>query len=722
MEAKIFSSGICVRTRENHLWCIRDFDTRMPLRLADAGPPGCLTHCFDVIPPPMTSDGPVEVIAAVGNDLVKVDEDGSLRFAQGMGPFVAVTASPNGLFLACMTEGDSLLIFNILDETLMTRFCVFDASRGEAGSLDTPMMVAGQPQHLVWCGTEAIIAYWTETSTCLLLTIDGNHCWWDMEGVETITPEVDGAYFLAQDSVHFCRMVPESSMEILEPGSVSPGALLYDSRESLGKEDVTSAVQILEIIGSGKMEQAAQSCIDAAGFEMNPEVQQSLLRAGCFGMTFAPVSLPKGKSIVRRGGTIMELARSLRILNAVRVPQIGLPLTLVQLGALGMDGLLERLCNLEEYHLSLRICDSINFSPEGILRKWACKKIAAAPASLPDRALFSALLEKLHQYRDLSWIEIANFAAEQGRHNLAARLVEEDHRMSQQISMLLHLGLAETALDRGAMTGDPDAIFEILHHERHRREKIVQTNRMAASIYRKCLEMEDERKLLEFFSSLQEHDSCAILHVKRAVDNEEVDTIDHAWAIARDEFLRSDKIVKEEKFFGNAAAAAHRLVQHQRALEASSGREGFVGMSVLETIRKCVQYGLNSEALKLVKEFKVPERQHLLVTLDVMGASRDWAAMSHIAHKLDKKSSISTEDVLECANGHGAPIQALKDIVTGVQDDARRAHLFETLGLHEEAAMAQESAVIGSSASAGVFGNLKQAVGTTASSLGWKLS
>lgn len=114
----------------------------------------------------------------------------------------------------------------------------------------------------------------------------------------------------------------------------------------------------------------------------------------------------------------------------------------------------------------------------------------------------------------------------------------------------------------------------------------------------------------------------------------------------------------------SARAAAARLVRLQKKLESSSGRQGFLGLSVVETIRRCYDYGLDSDASGIVKEFRVSERHAVLIQVAGLIDRRDWVALCQLVNKLHGKSSglvmgtrrpvVSRTEVVEMAVAAGA--------------------------------------------------------------------
>lgn len=83
------------------------------------------------------------------------------------------------------------------------------------------------------------------------------------------------------------------------------------------------------------------------------ETETNGMQAGCYGRAFCPVgSYPRKR--------ILQVCQSLRILNALRAPNVGVPLTLPQLEALTHAVLVSRLVNARRHLLALRIAEMLN--------------------------------------------------------------------------------------------------------------------------------------------------------------------------------------------------------------------------------------------------------------------------------------------------------------------------------------------------------------------------
>lgn len=112
-----------------------------------------------------------------------------------------------------------------------------------------------------------------------------------------------------------------------------------------------------------------QSCIAAAVAEFDVERQASLLKAASYGKAFCPNLDP---------GEFVEAGRNLRVLNTVRSPDVGLPLTIQQYKRLSPEVLVSRLVMRNHHFLALKICSYLKLSKTKVLVHWASEKIRRA--------------------------------------------------------------------------------------------------------------------------------------------------------------------------------------------------------------------------------------------------------------------------------------------------------------------------------------------------------
>ena len=107
-----------------------------------------------------------------------------------------------------------------------------------------------------------------------------------------------------------------STVAVFQPGSVHPSAILYEAFEEFTARDAHAHESISSI--KADLVEAVDTCIDAAGKEIDVKWQRKLLKAASFGKTFLDLYNP---------ADFIGMSRTLRVLNAVRYYKIGIPIS-----------------------------------------------------------------------------------------------------------------------------------------------------------------------------------------------------------------------------------------------------------------------------------------------------------------------------------------------------------------------------------------------------------
>ncbi|EPS58224.1 hypothetical protein M569_16591, partial [Genlisea aurea] len=274
------------------------------------------------------------------------------------------------------------------------------------------------PTQLSWCGLDSILLYWDDI--LLMVGPYGDPVRYLYDEPIILIPECDGVRILSDKIMELLHRVPDSTVSIFQIGSTSPAALLYDALDHFDRRSA-KADENLRLIRSS-LPEAVEACIDAAGYEFDPLLQRTLLRAASYGQTFA--------SHVQRD-SIQEMCKMLRVLNAVRNIDIGIPLSIQQYKLLTPSVLINRLVNAHKHLLAFRVSEYLGFNRETVLMHWSFTKISASSA-IPDSALLEILLEKLRTCKGISYAAVAAHADKIGRRKLAALLVQHELRSSKQ--------------------------------------------------------------------------------------------------------------------------------------------------------------------------------------------------------------------------------------------------------------------------------------------------
>ncbi|KVI05256.1 Six-bladed beta-propeller, TolB-like protein [Cynara cardunculus var. scolymus] len=378
-------------------------------------------------------------------------------------------------------------------------------------------------------------------------------------------------------------------------------------REMLGRiynDNIFQADENLRLIRPS-LPEAVEACVDAAGHEFDPSLQQTLLRAASYGQAFC--------SQFQRE-SIQEMSKTLRVLNAVRSLETGIPLSIHQYKLLTPSVLIGRLVNAHQHLLALRISDYLGMNQEVVIMHWACSKLTVSSA-IPDAALLDILLDKLKLCRGISYAAVAAHADQTGRRKLAAMLVEHEPLSSKQVPLLLGIGEEDTALTKAAESGDTDLVYLVLFHIWQKRPALelfgmIQARPLARDLfvcYARCYKHEFLKDF--FLSTGQLHDVAFLLWKE-------------SWEIAKNPMasrgspLHGPRIkliektqslfseTKEHVFESKAAEEHARLLRIQHELEVSTKQPIFVDSSISDTIRTCIVLGNHRAALKVKTEFK----------------------------------------------------------------------------------------------------------------------
>lgn len=130
---------------------------------------------------------------------------------------------------------------------------------------------------------------------------------------------MDGVRILTNNFHEIIQKVPSYVNNIFAINSQESSSFLFEAHKKFTEKSHQSDEYLCLI--KDNLEMAVEECIDAAAYEFDSETQKSLMRAAYFGKSFIPSHNPD---------KYLEICRVLRVLNAIRHPKIGIPLTYTQ--------------------------------------------------------------------------------------------------------------------------------------------------------------------------------------------------------------------------------------------------------------------------------------------------------------------------------------------------------------------------------------------------------
>ncbi|CAK7263841.1 Vacuolar protein sorting-associated protein 16 [Sporothrix epigloea] len=652
---RFHGSGFVALLSNNTLISVSSYDEPRPSVLATC--PDGPVHAWTLVPPNHTLSRFVEALVSINQTIYVVDalecED---RFLD-VGPFSHISVSPNGKFVGLYTETG---ILHVVTSDFQTRL-----SEHQSKSRISP-------KYLQWCGNDAVVVAWEDEVH--IIGPGGSIAKFFYDSRIHVIQDIDGVRVLTNNVCEFLQKVPDVTEDVFRFGAESPASILLDAVQQLEMQS-PKADDDIQLIRPNLTE-AVDTCVNASGQEFNIHWQKQLLKAASF-----------GKSVldIYNSDDFVDMCDTLRVLNAVRFYEIGVPLSYDQYQRLGSDSLIARLLSRHEYLLALRIADYLHLPTDKIYVHWASAKVRQG--SEPDEVLCQIVVDRLAGKPGISFEEIARAAFDEGRGWLATELLNHEPRAGRQVPLLLNMEQDELALDKAIESGDTDLTYFVI--EQLRRKLLLAAffrtinNRPVATalVEAAAIRDGDNTLLKDMYYQDDRRTSGASVFIREALHQPDSRT-------ASDKLVLAAKLLaenqKESAFELSALKEATTLMRMQEAFDRDL-TDSFTGLSVNETMFKLIRLGYHGRAKKLQSEFHVPERVAWWIRLRALVAKRDWNEIEEIAKA--KKSPIGWEPffnlVLQAGNARVAAIFVPK--CTGLEPGAAMA-MYEKCGLKIKAA------------------------------------
>uniref|UniRef100_A0A8D0HLN3 Vacuolar protein sorting-associated protein 16 homolog n=1 Tax=Sphenodon punctatus TaxID=8508 RepID=A0A8D0HLN3_SPHPU len=466
------------------------------------------------------------------------------------------------------------------------------------------------PKQMAWCKRprskqRAVVVAWDRR---LLVAGDAK------EGIQFVldedsclVPELDGVRILSRSTHEFLHEIPEASKEIFRIASMAPGALLLE----------------------------AQKEYEAASF------------GKCFIDKFPPESF-------------VRTCRDLRVLNAIRDYQIGVPLTFSQYKQLTIEVLLDRLVLRRLYPLAIKICEYLRLSEiqgvSRILAHWACYKVQQKDKS--DEEVAHAINQKLGDTPGISYSEIAARAYDCGRTELAIKLLEYEPRSGEQVPLLLKMKRSKLALSKAIESGDTDLVYTVVLHLKNELNRstffmTLQNQPVALSLYRQFCKHQEPETLKDLYNQDDNHQELGNLHVRSSYTSEK--SMEGRVAELQDGVDEYYKAKNE--FAAKATDDQIKLLRMQRRLQDDFDKP-YLDYSLHDTVYNLILDGNHKRAEQLYRDFKIPDKRFWWLKISALAEREDWEEMEKFSKS--KKSPIGYLPFVEICVKHHNRYEAKK--------------------------------------------------------------
>ncbi|KAI0840636.1 vacuolar protein sorting-associated protein 16 [Hypoxylon sp. FL0890] len=624
---RFYDQGMVALLTNNALISVSSYNEPRPKALAT--PPEGEVHAWAIISPSFTLSRSVEVLLSIGKTVYVVDKTECEDRFLDIGPFSHISVSPNGKFAALYaTDGKA----HVITSDFQSRLSEHD-SRSQL-----------TPKYLEWCGNDAVVIAWEDEVN--VVGPNNAAASYVYEGRVHVIGDHDGVRLITNDVCDFLQKVPDVTDEVFRYGSESPASVLLDAVEQLENQS-PKADDNIQLIRSNLVE-AVDTCVAAAGHEFNVHWQKQLLKAASF-----------GKSVldIYNSDDFVDMCETLRVINAVRYYEIGLPLSYEQYQRLTPEGLIQRLINRHEYLLALRIAGYLRLPTDRIYVHWASAKVRVGTED--DDTICRMIVEKLSGKPGISFESIARAAYDEGRGRLATELLNHEPRAGRQVPLLLSMEEDEIALDKAIESGDSDLILFVLLHLKKKLPlasffRVINARPTATALVESSAALENDNALLKdlYYQDDRRVDGAGVF-IGEALHQPDARTAGDKLALAAK--LLSDS--RENHFELTALKEAATLLRMQEALDRDL-TDTFTGLSVNETLFKLIRLGYHNKAKKIQSEFKVPEKVAWWIRLRALVAKRDWNEIEDIAKS--RKSPIGWEpffnQILQAGNARLAAV------------------------------------------------------------------
>ncbi|WVF72368.1 hypothetical protein IAT40_007183 [Kwoniella sp. CBS 6097] len=634
VEAKAWEEGMVVLTGNLGWLEVRGWNGGRAIPLAASGltePPSAWT----LIPPDQSPTGHVQLLVSTSTTIITLDALERIDQRISRGPFTHIRVSPNGRFLALITITGTLWVVSSDFGRNLSEVDIAELSEG-----------AGMPERVEWCGDNAVVLSWG--GRVVVVGPAGNSLRYDHPPAVHLVGELDGLRIISSSTCEFVQKVPDCTLAVFSPGSSHPAAILYDALDHFDRKSPKADESIRSI--RPDLANAVDTCVEAAGREIEVTWQRRLLRAAQFGRAFMDLYNPSD---------FVGMAQTLKVLNAVRYYEVGIPITYEQYIASSPSVLITHLVSRNLHLLALRISQHLGFRPDPVLKHWATSKIARSSqngvdpgerGTGDDESICRAIVEKFEKEgeRGVSYAEIAKKAWESGRTRLATMLLDHEPRAAEQVPLLLQMKEENIALTKAVDSGDTDLVYQVLLHLRsslspgdffHLLDDSISPNlRPAVNLLQVYAKQADRGLLRDFYYQDDRRTESACLELEEAGQQDDAnERLEHLRRAAKS-FGESKDRLFESKMIDDA----HRLLTLQQSYERELDHKfTFSGLSVNAFAHKLLVEGFGKRAERVRNDWKVPDKRWWWIKLRALAQRKDWEGLENFARS--KKSPIGYE-------------------------------------------------------------------------------
>jgi len=657
--ACVFAGGVAVITQRNHVYVLLQNDSEGTQKVIDTIL-DIEPSCFEVIPAEIAASESVELlIAPCAQDSPKgtiysgVVIDGRFKITDlkcEMGGTIAdMCVSPDGRYVAIYVEQQGLRVVSTDFRTNRTKF--------EIGDLNESL-----PHRMLWCGKDIVVMVYLAdqfdvelVTTLLLVDATGQkrggsaYCVLRMDSMDDeeessrsicCVTECDGLRICTSQKSFFVQYVHKCVEGIYRLSSEEPSSNLFGAFEAYEQQNPTAVQSIRELArirtessdGFSSLERAVQDCIEAAGQEIEVHFQKKVLKVASYGKCFC-------KNF--EAEPFVDMCRKLRVLNAIRRPEVGIAMTINQLRALDIHVLIDRLINRHLHLLAYKVCRYLGLKVEKVLVHWACLKVSTSRSS--DEDVRNQIVTKLQQCPGVGFAGVASTAFKAGKTQLAIMLLNEEPKAAHQVPLLLEMRKATIALRKAIDSGDTDLVYQVILVLRKEQEdplkffKSVAEYPVARDLLVKLYVFTEPKELGIYYTETSQQHLSGFLALQCMLQTwpqtmKDLRNVKTEWEAKVDQVFQWHNKTEacflarkaDHEVHAKCMKQGAELLQDQRVLAKETNDISFVGSTVMDTVRLCFQHGKDKKAEALKARHNISEKKMAWAKLRALCMIGDW--------------------------------------------------------------------------------------------------
>lgn len=582
------------------------------------------------------------------------------------GPFTQLAASPSGQLIALFnSQVDRIFVIsNHFDQVLLE----YDTSNDSSS-----------PYQVEWCGNDAIglslkdelklIGPGQKSISFFYDIVDEED--FDLDTlsrgnandefsftIPILKTEHDGMKIITKKKVEFLNRVPEVSINLHQIGSTHPSSILLDCIDKLSQHSSKSDTNISLLKSDETLLLAINDCLDASLYEFNQLWQKKILKAVSFGKAYYDGYYNADK--------YLQTLNQLKVLNQLSSPEIGIFLTQNELLTIGWDELIQMLLRRNLHLLSLKVIELLNLQNlrDLVYIHWCCYKIRQE-LNMSDTDLFNIISQKLtsavgpnikYSRNYISIDKISKVAYEEGRIDLCKLLINFSPSIVQKVNQFLKFEEYELALIKSFQSGNYDLcrllllylrdklsvsqFFKILNQNEQKglftdtsenkinndfpqNENLFISGDLIGNFWVESIGKFDVPSLEMFFKQEDRNIDLQIHELKSIVTESE--------ERERESYYDSYKL-QLSKLSGRISSKKNvkvyqrelNILELQKRLSETYQENFFTEISLISILIKLIKMHQIKPALKIVKEFKLPQEKFWHLVLDTYAKSAQF--------------------------------------------------------------------------------------------------